>query len=44
MAEKLGEVLGTIAGLLLVYVGSACIVGGFVGIAAVIAARVFALF
>lgn len=44
MAEKLGEVLGTIVGFALVYTGSAIAVGGFVGIAAGIAVRVFGLF
>lgn len=44
MAEKLGEVLGTIVGFALMYAGSAIAVGGFIGIAAGIAMRVFNLF
>lgn len=44
MAEKLGETLGTIVAFALMYTGSAIAVGGFVGIAAGIAMRVFNLF
>ena len=44
MAHKLGEVLGAIISFLLVYVGSAVLLGGFIGITAYVAVSVYGLF
>ena len=44
MAEKLGEVLGTIISFVLIFAGAAILTGTFVGIAAGCAARVFGMF
>lgn len=44
MAEKLGEVLGTIIGVVVATTGIACVTGWFIGITAGIAVSVYGLF
>ena len=44
MAEKLGEVLGTIISFVLIFAGAAILTGTFIGIAAAFAVNIFNLF